>query len=214
MAKPQTQQTLENMVTQTGGGQFAFIRGHVTKEGEKRDCKMQIGVTPANLHQRDLETLRSLDPVALAAHPDMVRPLVKGFGERQTPTAEDIRASIDKRIASKIKSINREHPQKETTVVPVEGTKGRLTHNTANPGTVLLAGLEVWASPIEKGTEVKRTETVRNSVVTAVNAWITRRYEVSGKFRKYELQLDGSNFDSLVMGGEVLDRKTIAILVG
>ena len=79
---------------------------------------------------------------------------------------------------------------------------------------MLLAGLEVWASPIEKGTEVKRTETVRNSVVTAVNAWITRRYEVAGKFRKYELQLDGSNFDSLVMGGKVLDRETITNLVG
>lgn len=211
-----TQARLEKMVTETGGGQFAFIRGHVTKEGEMRDRKIQIGTSIINAHQRDLETLRSLDPVALAAHPDMVNPLVRQKGAdpvRVEPTADDIAASIAKRIDSKIKSINREH-DRTSNLVPVKGTKGRLMMNPDNAGTVLLSGLQVWRSDAESGTEVKRAETVRNSVVTGINAWITRRYEVSGKFRRYELHLDGSNFDSLVMGGKVLDRETIASLVG
>lgn len=213
MATPTTL-SLETMVTDTRGGTFAFIRGHETKEGEVRDRKMQVGISILNAHERDLETLRSLDPVALAAHPDMVNPLVKQKGAdpiRMVPTAADIHASITKRIDSKIKSINKQHQKKDTTVVSVPGTKGRLMRNTANPGTVLLCGLQVWRSGADAGTEVKRTETVRNSVVTGINAWLTRRYEVAGNYRQYELLLDGSNFDSLVMGGKVFDGEAIGM---
>ena len=212
MATP-TPLSLETLVTDTRGGTFAFIRGHETKEGEVRDRKLQVGISILNAHERDLEALQSLDPVALAAPPDMVNPLVKQKGAdpiRVVPTAEDIAASIAKRIESKRKSIAREHDRTSTLVV-VPDTKGRLMRNPANPGTVLLSGLQVWRSGAEAGTEVKRTETVRNSAVTAVNAWITRRYEVAGNYRQFELHLDGSNFSSLVMGGEVFNGEAIGV---
>ena len=203
MTTQQTTPTIETMIAETGGGQIAFIRGHVTKDGESRDRKLQIGVSYRNVIQKDLDILKSLDPVALAAHPDMVNPLVRQKGAdpiRMVPTAADIAIAIDELIASASKSLAGEHDRKTELVTVVDG---RLMRNPKNEDEVLVVGLEMWKGAAAEGTEVKRAETVRTKITTGIKPWVKHTFDLRQRYwRNYGLRLDGSNFDSLVMGGK------------
>lgn len=221
-------QEFMSLVRSTLGGRFVAIANHVTKEGEVKDRQLQIGVHYFNIIERDLATLRGLDPQELADCPDMVNPLVRQDKDedgnrpapvRMVPTADDVATALEAMIESKVKSLAKEHEKNSNlkTLLP-----GRILQNPANPDEVLLVGLQTHSSAAksllvdgkEVATEIKRKETVRNSIITGIKPWITYNFTVTRYWRHYALDLLTPNFTHVAMNGEVYEGARLAIALG
>ena len=177
-------------LSQSGGGQFAWLYGHVSKSsGEVTNRKIQVGFSYMDLLGRAIVAAKQIDPATILANcPDCTSI------EQATAVLDRVRAAYAKRQAG---------PQ-QSPFVPVDD-KGRLVETG---GKLYITGLHVDKWVVTPGEYKPRNKAVE----TKIREWIEFKCDRIKHFRRFTMA--PGTWDRFVYNKRVYRPQDIHIMSG